>query len=38
MFEATAILVVGLCLLVWSADKLVYGAAAIARNVGISHW
>ncbi len=36
MFEATAILVVGLCLLVWSADKLVYGAAAIARNVGIS--
>ncbi len=36
MFEATAILVVGLCLLVWSADRLVYGAAAIARNVGIS--
>ncbi|AMG30269.1 calcium/sodium antiporter [Grimontia hollisae] len=36
MFEATAILVVGLCLLVWSADKLVYGAAALARNVGIS--
>lgn len=36
MFEATAILIVGLCLLVWSADKLVYGAAAIARNVGIS--
>ncbi|KXF80049.1 calcium/sodium antiporter [Enterovibrio coralii] len=36
MFEATALLVVGLCLLVWSADRLVYGAAAIARNVGIS--
>lgn len=36
MFEATAILVVGLCLLVWSADRLVYGAAALARNVGIS--
>ncbi|WP_325891560.1 calcium/sodium antiporter [Grimontia sp. NTOU-MAR1] len=36
MFEATAILIVGLCLLVWSADRLVYGAAAIARNVGIS--
>ncbi|MDW2035047.1 calcium/sodium antiporter, partial [Vibrio sp. 665] len=29
-------LIVGLVLLVWSADKLVFGSAAIARNVGIS--
>lgn len=36
MIEAVALLVVGLILLVWSADKLVYGAAALARNVGIS--
>ncbi|ELB2780160.1 calcium/sodium antiporter, partial [Vibrio alginolyticus] len=31
-----ALLIVGLVLLVWSADKLVFGSAAIARNVGIS--
>ncbi|OIQ24667.1 calcium/sodium antiporter [uncultured Vibrio sp.] len=36
MLEAVAFLVVGLVFLVWSADKLVYGAAALARNVGIS--
>ncbi len=36
MFEATALLIVGLILLVWSADRLVFGAAAIARNIGIS--
>ncbi|WED21517.1 calcium/sodium antiporter [Vibrio sp. JC009] len=36
MIEAVALLLVGLLLLVWSADKLVYGAAALARNVGIS--
>lgn len=36
MFEAIAFLVVGLVFLVWSADKLVFGAAALARNVGIS--
>lgn len=36
MFEAIAFLVVGLIFLVWSADKLVFGAAALARNVGIS--
>ncbi len=36
MLEAVALLIVGLVLLVWSADKLVFGAAAIARNVGIS--
>ncbi|MGY3568628.1 calcium/sodium antiporter [Vibrio sp. SCSIO 43135] len=36
MFEAVALLIVGLVFLVWSADKLVFGAAALARNVGIS--
>lgn len=36
MFEAVGLLVIGLVLLVWSADKLVYGSAAIARNFGIS--
>ncbi|NAW82457.1 calcium/sodium antiporter [Vibrio sp. V43_P6S15P86] len=34
--RAVALLIVGLVLLVWSADKLVFGSAAIARNVGIS--
>ncbi|OED70284.1 calcium/sodium antiporter [Vibrio splendidus ZS-139] len=36
LLEAIAFLVIGLGLLVWSADKLVYGAAALARNFGIS--
>ncbi|MFH4508948.1 calcium/sodium antiporter [Vibrio alginolyticus] len=36
MLEAVALLIVGLVLLVWGADKLVFGSAAIARNVGIS--
>lgn len=36
MLEAVALLIVGLVLLVWSADKLVFGSATIARNVGIS--
>ncbi|WP_394243666.1 calcium/sodium antiporter [Vibrio astriarenae] len=36
MIEAVAFLVLGLIFLVWSADKLVFGAAALARNVGIS--
>jgi len=36
MLVAAALLTVGLILLVWSADKLVYGAAALARNFGIS--
>ncbi|MDV6253667.1 calcium/sodium antiporter [Vibrio sp. EA2] len=36
MLEAVALLILGLVLLVWSADKLVFGSAAIARNVGIS--
>ncbi|MDG3084765.1 calcium/sodium antiporter [Vibrio hannami] len=36
MIEAVALLILGLILLVWSADKLVYGAAALARNFGVS--
>lgn len=36
MLEAIALLIVGLVLLVWSADKLVFGSAALARNMGIS--
>ena len=36
MLEAVALLIIGLVLLVWSADKLVFGSAALARNVGIS--
>ncbi|MEZ9700260.1 calcium/sodium antiporter [Vibrio sp. 10N.261.46.E12] len=36
LLEAIALLVIGLGFLVWSADKLVYGAAALARNFGIS--
>ncbi|EGU36325.1 Ca2+/Na+ antiporter [Vibrio ichthyoenteri ATCC 700023] len=36
MIEAVAFLIVGLIFLVWSADKLVYGSAALARNFGIS--
>jgi cation:H+ antiporter len=36
MLEAVAFLIIGLVFLVWSADKLVYGAAALARNFGIS--
>ncbi|MDW6002871.1 calcium/sodium antiporter [Vibrio mangrovi] len=36
MLTAVALLIVGLILLVWSADRLVFGAAALARNVGIS--
>ncbi|MDN3608947.1 calcium/sodium antiporter [Vibrio ostreicida] len=36
MFEAIAFLIIGLVFLVWSADKLVFGAAALARNIGIS--
>jgi cation:H+ antiporter len=35
MLEAIVFLIIGLGLLVWSADKLVYGAAAIANNFGI---
>ncbi|MEI8631619.1 calcium/sodium antiporter [Vibrio sp. PP-XX7] len=36
MPEAIGLLIVGLIFLVWSADKLVFGAAALARNIGIS--
>ncbi|NGZ16253.1 calcium/sodium antiporter [Vibrio aestuarianus] len=36
MIEAIVFLSVGLVFLVWSAGKLVFGAAALARNVGIS--
>ncbi|MDE1345825.1 calcium/sodium antiporter [Vibrio aestuarianus] len=36
MIEAIVFLSVGLVFLVWSADKLVFCAAALARNVGIS--
>lgn len=36
MLEAVLFLIVGLVLLVWSADKLVYGSAALAKNYGIS--
>ncbi|WP_261816055.1 calcium/sodium antiporter [Vibrio gallicus] len=36
MFEAVSFLIIGLLLLVWSADRLVYGSAALARNFGIS--
>lgn len=36
MVEAILFLILGLILLVWSADRLVYGSAAIAKNIGIS--
>lgn len=36
MLEASVLLCVGLVLLVWSADRLVYGAAALARNFGVA--
>lgn len=36
MLHAVILLVIGLALLVWSADKLVYGSAAFAKNMGIS--
>ncbi|MFA0439465.1 calcium/sodium antiporter [Vibrio sp. 10N.286.49.C2] len=36
MLEAVVFLIIGLVFLVWSADKLVYGSAALARNYGIS--
>ncbi|WED21005.1 calcium/sodium antiporter [Vibrio sp. JC009] len=35
MTQAIIFLIIGLCLLVWSADRLVYGAAALANNFGI---
>jgi cation:H+ antiporter len=36
MLEAIVLLCVGLMLLVWSADRLVYGAAALAKNFGVA--
>ncbi|MGC9553526.1 calcium/sodium antiporter, partial [Vibrio metoecus] len=36
MLEAVVFLFIGLAILVWGADKLVFGSAALARNVGIS--
>jgi cation:H+ antiporter len=36
MFESSAAIIVGFILLVWGADRFVDGAAAIARNFGVS--
>ena len=36
MLLATAAIVTGLVLLVWAADRFVLGAAALARNLGVS--
>ena len=36
MFFQVCILVIALIVLVWSADKFVFGASSLARNVGIS--
>ncbi|MDD9157349.1 calcium/sodium antiporter [Aliivibrio sp. S4TY2] len=36
LFMPTLLLIVGLSLLVWGADKLVFGSAALAKNYGIS--
>ncbi|MCG7584265.1 calcium/sodium antiporter [Photobacterium sp. OFAV2-7] len=36
MLEAIVLLCIGLALLVWSADRLVFGAAALARNLGVA--
>ncbi|MGF1716256.1 calcium/sodium antiporter [Photobacterium chitinilyticum] len=36
MLEAIVLLSIGLALLVWSADRLVFGAAALAKNLGVA--
>ncbi|OZS45977.1 calcium/sodium antiporter [Photobacterium sanguinicancri] len=36
MLEAIVLLCIGLTLLVWSADRLVFGAAALAKNFGVA--
>jgi len=36
MLGSLAELIVGLLLLIWGADRLVYGAAATARNLGVA--
>ena len=36
MLTATIILVISFAVLVWSADKFVYGSSGLARNLGVS--
>ncbi len=36
MLTAVVTLIIGLIFLVWSADRLVFGSAALARNLGVS--
>ncbi|MGF1758492.1 calcium/sodium antiporter [Photobacterium sagamiensis] len=36
MLETIVLLCIGLVLLVWSADRLVFGAAALAKNLGVT--
>ncbi|MDX9766403.1 MAG: calcium/sodium antiporter [Ectothiorhodospiraceae bacterium] len=36
MLAFTAAVIVGFAVLVWSADKFIFGAAALARNLGVS--
>ena len=36
MFLSVVIFLVGLIVLSWSADRFVYGASALAKNIGIS--
>ena len=36
MLSASIILVISFAVLVWSADKFVYGASGLARNLGVS--
>lgn len=36
MLSASIILVISFAVLVWSADKFVYGASGLARNIGVS--
>ena len=36
MFENVVILLIAFIALVWSADKFVYGASSLARNLGVS--
>ena len=38
MLWYSAVIVLGLLALVWSADRFVEGASAIARRVGLSPW
>jgi len=36
MLTASVILIISFAVLVWSADKFVYGASGLARNIGVS--